>query len=50
MSELIELLRPILWVIIVFGILFGSAILGVIIFFFVKIIKSFKDDEFKSRV
>ena len=45
MSELIELLKPILWVVIVFAILFGSTILAIIVFAFVRIIKEFREGK-----
>ena len=45
MSELIELLKPILWVVVAFGIMFGSTILAIVVFAFVKVIKEFREGK-----
>lgn len=44
MSELIELLKPILWVVIVFSILFGSTILAIIVFAIIRVIRDFREE------
>ena len=50
MTELIELLKPILWIVVVFGILMGSSFLALFVFVFIKIIRDFKefDDDWRE--
>lgn len=51
MTELIELLRPILWIVVAFGILMGSSILALVVFVFIKVIREFKefDDDWRGK-
>lgn len=45
MIELLEMLKPILWVIIVFGILIATSFLAVFVSVIVFVIKRIKGDE-----